>query len=545
METDVVVIGAGMGGLTSAALLAKAGLRVRVLEAEAHVGGYLAGFRRKGFRFDTAIHWLNQCGPGGFVRRVFDLLGPGSPETRPLERIRRYRGTGYDYLLTNRPDELRAELLRDFPNEARGIAALFDLARKLEVSLRGLQSRMRSIETRGLLDKTLFGLDMLRLNWRIIRYNRWSTHDGLEAFFAGEAIRRLFKSEEDFLACVVPIAWAYGDDYQVPPAGGSSAFPRWLAEVLAGWDVTVETGCRVEEVLLEGRRAVGVRFRRGKRGPVEEVRCRYVVAACDVEALFERMLPAGAVPDDLLQRLRRADLYDSSVTISLGIDCDPRELGFDEELVSLVRDELTPEERQSADPEKADLSVLAPSLRDPTLAPAGQGTLTIYVKANIRFADAWKTGPDYERGPEYRAFKEQYTDTVLRRVEEALAPGLGERIVIRDTATPVTHWRWTGNRDGSIMGARPSSRNIRSGIAGCRTPIENLLLGGMWAEYGGGVPVAVRAGVNSALIVLRREQPAAFARMRDVIDGKVDPAVVSGAAPLRPLAAGAADVRAS
>ncbi len=64
---DVIVIGAGIGGLTAAALLSKAGLSVCVLEKEPHVGGYLAGFRRKQFIFDTAIHWLNQFGPEGIL----------------------------------------------------------------------------------------------------------------------------------------------------------------------------------------------------------------------------------------------------------------------------------------------------------------------------------------------------------------------------------------------------------------------------------------------------------------------------------------------
>ncbi|PWT71038.1 MAG: NAD(P)/FAD-dependent oxidoreductase, partial [Bacteroidetes bacterium] len=62
---DVVVIGAGVGGLTAGALLSKAGFTVCVLERETRLGGYLAGFRRGNFRFDTAIHWLNQCGPEG------------------------------------------------------------------------------------------------------------------------------------------------------------------------------------------------------------------------------------------------------------------------------------------------------------------------------------------------------------------------------------------------------------------------------------------------------------------------------------------------
>ena len=60
---DVLIIGAGISGLTSAALYSRFGMSVCLLEMDARPGGYLAGFRRNDFRFDSAIHWLNQCGP--------------------------------------------------------------------------------------------------------------------------------------------------------------------------------------------------------------------------------------------------------------------------------------------------------------------------------------------------------------------------------------------------------------------------------------------------------------------------------------------------
>src|ERR1700712_3231461 len=82
---DVVIIGSGIGGLTAGALLSKAGLTVCVLEKEPHPGGYLAGFRRKDFRFDTAIHWLNQYSEEGMVSRLFYALGNDFP--RALTKI--------------------------------------------------------------------------------------------------------------------------------------------------------------------------------------------------------------------------------------------------------------------------------------------------------------------------------------------------------------------------------------------------------------------------------------------------------------------------
>jgi prolycopene isomerase len=62
---DVLVIGAGIAGLTASALLAKAGLSVVLVEEQPQPGGYFAGFQRKGFSFSSSIQWLNQCNEGG------------------------------------------------------------------------------------------------------------------------------------------------------------------------------------------------------------------------------------------------------------------------------------------------------------------------------------------------------------------------------------------------------------------------------------------------------------------------------------------------
>ena len=96
-QYDVVVIGAGIAGMTAGALLSKAGLSVCVLEKEPHAGGYLAGFRRKDLRFDSAIHWLNQCGEKGWVTRIFQFIGDDYPRTEPMTRIHRDKSANHDY----------------------------------------------------------------------------------------------------------------------------------------------------------------------------------------------------------------------------------------------------------------------------------------------------------------------------------------------------------------------------------------------------------------------------------------------------------------
>ena len=102
------------------------------------------------------------------------------------------------------------------------------------------------------------------------------------------------------------------------------------------------------------------------------------------------------------------------------------------------------------------------------MAPAGKGTLTIYTEADMDYGDRWRTGPDMARGPEYKAFKQAYADTILKRIESELGIDITSHIEIRAIATPVTHWRYTGNQGGTIMASRPSRQNMKNRVASYR-----------------------------------------------------------------------------
>lgn len=520
-EADVVVIGAGIGGLTAGALLAKSGLTVCVLEMDARPGGYLAGFERGAFVFDTAIHWLNQCGPRGGVRRILDFVHPSAPQTPPLGHIRRYRGDSFDYLLTDQPDQLRDRLVADFPAEADGIRAFFAAARVIGDAFEQMSDRLRSTETMSLVEKAAHGIAMGRVSFPFLKYLRYSTEEAFARVFPAPSLARLFCSEERLIACLTQVGWAYTGDYQVPPAGGSRAFVRFLTDAIEAWEGAVVLGARVEGIDVEAGRAVGVTFHKGaKSRPSQSVRARYVLAACDLEAVYERMLPPGTVPPAKLDKVRSAELYGSCVSVALGLDVPTESLGFGEELVLLSRDDVSRQDHSLGSPEASAISVLAPSLRDPTMAPPGKGTLTLMTTAHIEFGDRWQTGDGLQRGADYKAFKQRYADELIDRVAEAMCPDLRDHIVLCDVATPVTHHRYTGNRDGSIMAARPSRANFRNKVAHYRTPVKNLYLSGHWAELGGGVPIAVRAGANAALLVLQEEQRQAFDVVAAVLDGK-------------------------
>jgi phytoene dehydrogenase-like protein len=512
---DVVVIGAGISGLTAAALLSRAGLTVRVAEEQPRAGGYLQGFTRGGFTFDTSVHWLNDVGAGGFVSRLLSFVGEDWPRCRALRRIWRFKGDSFDYLLTEDPEELRQRLATDFPAEADGLARLFADSRYLGEQLRLNHDRMRAPETMNPLARIRLGLTMLAWFLPLRRFLRSGAEEGLARYFRGGAIGRVFCAEERLASLMVPLAWSYEKDFFAAPAGGSQAWVRWLVERIRSAGSEVRLGCAVQRVLIEDGRAAGVELADGER-----LRARWVVAACDVERLYERMLPAAVIPAPLRRKLAAADLYNSCVMVFCGLSCTPEELGLGEEMIRLTRDGLTRDAHASGDPTTTALLLLAPSARDRTLAPPGKSTLTIQCPAFFDQHERWQTGPGFLRGKAYRTCKHAFADALLDRVEQQLLPGLRKRIEVLEVGTPITLWRYSANRAGSIMGGRPTDRNIRARIAHYRTPLPRLLLAGHWAEYGGGVPLAVKAAANTSLLILAQERPAAFRALARLMDGR-------------------------
>lgn len=512
----MTIIGGGLGGLTAGALLSRAGMKVVVIERESRPGGYLAGFHRKAFVFDSALHWLNQCGRGGMVNKVFAAIGDDSPRALPMERIRRYKGDSFDYLLTSNPEELKARLQADFPEDQKGLDKFFRQAWTLGQRMVTYGKFMRAAETMNPVELAARGLSLAAWSYPFWRHVGDKDCAGLGSFFQSERLKNVFCSEENILSCLVPIGWAYHGDFQRPPAGGSQSFVKWLKKKVEAQGSVVALRTEVKQIDVDQRRATGVTLADG-----HAIKSRWVIGACDIEAMFTRLLPTDAVPKDVVDKYRQAELYNSCVTISLGLDCHPRELGMNEELVYLTRDGLARHAHNSGDPHTTAISVLAPSLRDPTLAPEGKGTLTMYAEAGIDYGDQWKTEPGMVRGAAYKEFKRQYAEVLLDRVQDVLLPGFKKHIELIDIATPVTHLRYTGNKGGTIMAQRTSKKNMQMKVSGYKTPVDRLIIGGHWAEYGGGVPVTVKAGANAAAIILKRESPAKFKELCGVLDNNV------------------------
>lgn len=523
---DVVIIGGGISGLTSSALFSRAGISCAVIEMDNRPGGYLAGFRRHDFRFDSAIHWLNNCGPDGFVNNIFKMIGNDYPKAKEQKNIRRFISDEFDYMVTNNPDQLRDQWMKEFPHEAQGIKKFFADAKKIGKAFDIYSKMYRTTDTFDLLDYPLWGLKMTSFGMAFLPHIKYDGEErlkkGLDRYFKEPKLHRVFCSEPDMLSCLIPIAWAYSNDFQSPPAGGGQAYPEWLVHVTQEMGGEVFFHSKVTEILLEGNKATGVRF--DNRGTIHEIKSKYVVAACDAETLYEKMLPKGVIHQEMIDKLKNAKMYASAITVALGLDCPAEELGLGEEIIYLADPNVDREELSAGDPYKSGIHILASTVRDKTLSLPEHGTMTIFIPAWIENNDFWACDIDengnYIRGEKYKELKQHYADVLIDRVQEKCVPNLREHILYCDVATPVTHLRYTGNKGGTMMAQKPGKDNMKAKVAHYDTPVENLLLSGHWADLGGGIPIAMKSSLNTTLMVLKKENKKLFKLFADFIDGK-------------------------
>ena len=230
------------------------------------------------------------------------------------------------------------QLIRDFPEERKGIESFFLKARQIGRSFKNYNRIFRSEETMSFFQKLKNKIRMLEFAIPFIPYLSFSGEKGLkkglDRFFKNPRLHQIFSGEQEVLGCLIPIGWSYFHDFQSPPKGGSQVIPQWLQHVVNYYQNPVGLQCQVKEIFVDKGRSTGLSFEH--RGKLHRLNSKYIIAACDIETLYEKMLPPDAVPASLKKKLKKADLYSSSITVSLALDCTAESLGFNEELIHLV-----------------------------------------------------------------------------------------------------------------------------------------------------------------------------------------------------------------
>lgn len=467
---DAVIIGAGIGGLFAANLLARDGLRVLLVEQHYMMGGYCSTFRRAGYTFDAATHFYPLLGnPDSITGRLLHQLGidTGWVKMDPVDTFHFPDGSHFHV-----PADLgiyRAELDREFPQERQNLDRFFDRVR--ECYLRGLlcyfrghdDSRLgaeKDLTLRQVLDEE-FDNPKLKL-LLTADCPHWGSPPSRTSFVFDSMLR---------------LSYFLGNYY---PKGGSQAFADALAQRFEDMGGHILIHTRAERIEVSGKRVRGVRLEtlRGRLKGTWNVDADIVVSNADLRLTLDRLLPKEHVDPDYRQSIDKLRPSFPCFLSHIGLrDMDPAVL---EQAQGYYWNHWDPE-RVGRDGLRC--KIFVPTLYEPAMAPEG-GHVVILQKVqelDYRGVDCW---------PTHKAEVEAYVTRHLKQV----IPGIEDRIVVQTSASAHTSWRFTLNQQGAMLGWEMSPDQLGSERPDIVGPVNGLFWVGHWTRPGGGItPVIVSA----------------------------------------------------
>ena len=472
-EYDVIVIGAGLAGLTCGTALAKMGKKVKIIEQHSTPGGCISYFKRDGFTFDVGLHFTSECEEGGGIHSVLmalDLLD--EIQFHKVDPLYKVVLPGESYIVPGSLDEYIKMLSQKFSSKEKGIVKLFDTMKTIYEDAKRLPTLSPTISK--YMDKTFQQLldehigdsklkTIISANWALI-----GSPPSRTSAIAMSGFMTSFFSQGGFY-----------------PRGGTVSLVNGLVKGLQRYGGELQLGTMVKKILVEDGKAIGVETKDGER-----VKADYVVSNADARETFLKLIGERELKPDFIQMLNRMELNLSCFGVYLGVDMDLKAMGiatheimihssldFDEEFEAVLKGDVG-----------SCMLVTIPTLTDPSIAPDKKHILIFLAYA-----------PYHLEGKDWKEEKARVTEKLINKVEEVI-PNLSKHIVVKESATPLTIERITLNSEGSIIGWAPTPESLNRPQP--KSPIEKLYLAGHWTVPGGGTVCVIPSGWMTANMIM-------------------------------------------
>ena len=480
---NAIVIGSGIGGLTTAALLARrAGRRVLVVERHYVVGGYTHVFKRPGYEWDVGLHYVGEFHrPGSTLARLFAAVSDGQVDWAPTgdvyDRIV-IAGEAYDFV-TGR-ERFAARLKASFPREAAAIDRYLKL---VESCVRA--SRLYYAE-KAIPAPLAFVAGRL-LRWPFLRYARRTTADVLGGLTENRQLIGVLTGQwGDFglppgqssfgIQATIADHYLEGASY---PAGGASRIAAAIVPVIERAGGTVLFNAQVDQIAVEGDRTVGVRMADGRL-----IEADRVISGAGAGNTFGRLLPAGVAERfRLAERLRSVGPSLAHINLYVGLRHSDAELGLSTTNLWIYP---TPNHDQNLAAYLADpaapfpfVYISFPSAKDPTFQSRypGRATLQLIAPARYDWFRQWEDEPWRRRGETYEQLKQSLAERLLEVLYRHV-PRLRGLVDHAELSTPLSTRHFAGYIQGEPYGLAHTPARFDARWLQPRTPIRNLYLTG-------------------------------------------------------------------
>lgn len=505
-DYDAIIIGSGIGGLTTAALLARLGKRVCVLEQHYTAGGYTHAYENQGYEWDVGVHYIGEVHkPWSVLRRVFDVISDNQLKWEPMDdhfdRIVLGDLT-FDYVAGR--EQLAVALKQQFPAEVKAIDGYLQL-------LSDVSARVPKFFAGQALPRRL-GMLYSRLRRRLLPdYFFKTTREVLEGLTSNQQLIGVLTGQwGDYglppaqsafvMHAMVAKHYLAGGSY---PVGGAAQMAATIIPVIEAAGGNVFTYAGVKEILLENGRAVGVRLHKDD----VELRAPQIVSSAGLVPTYTRLLSREvAEAKGLLAPLKKVELSAASLCLYAGFKGTAAELGLPKTNYWVYpgadHDANNAAFQSGATGQMPMIYISFPSAKDPSWDSRYPGKATVEIVAPTLpslFAQ-WKGSTWGKRGAEYDVLKAKLTAELLETLYR-FHPQLRDALDFCELGTPLsTEWfQW--NEQGEIYGIDHTVERFDQYWIHSQTPIKGLYLTGA-DTLTAGVGGALMAGVMTATCML-------------------------------------------
>jgi phytoene dehydrogenase-like protein len=518
---DVIVIGGGHNGLTTAAYLARAGRKVLVLERRHVLGG--AAVTEEvfpGFKYSVCSYVVSLLRPE--IIRELDLPRHGL-EILPLDGTFTPMPDG-DYLWrVNDHAKTRREIARHSPTDAEAYdeygKAMIEMGRFVKPILRMTPPDPTRLEPGGLRDLWSLLARFRRLpaddRYNQVQLMTMSAVDFLDQWFETDVLKATMSASGiigTFLGVRSPgTAYVLLHHYmgEIDGAfrswglsrGGTGAISNAIAGAAREAGAEIRTQAPVAKILVADGRASGVVLANG-----DEIRARAVASSVDPNLTFVKMIGTEHLPDEFVDDIRRYKYRGSSGKVNMALDglpsftCLPGPGPHLRGAVSIspsidYMERAYDQAKYGRYSRRPYIDIVLPSLTDPSVAPPGKHVMSCFVQY----------APYHLKEGTWDEHREAFGDTVVNTIAE-YAPNLKDLILHRQVLTPLDIEREFGLTEGNIFQGELTLEQLfflrpAPGWAKYRTPIADLYMCGSATHPGGGIMGA--PGRNAALVMLK------------------------------------------
>jgi phytoene dehydrogenase-like protein len=492
-DRSIAIIGGGVAGLAAGCYAQMNGYQTQIFEMHGLPGGVCTSWQRGDYTFDGCLEWLMGSRAGSPLNRIWQELGAlvGRDIVDHHEFLRIEGRDGRTLIIYTDADRLERHLRELAPADVAICHALCEVIRRCAELDQGAGA---AHGLAGVADRVATGVRLLPAVPTLVGW-LGLTWQELAARFTDRFVRDALRSLCDLpdvpaLVGLLPLIWLHARDAGYP-IGGSLALAQAIAQRYRELGGQISYGARVDRIVVEGGRAVGVHLADGS-----ERRADDVISAADGHTTIFGLLEGKYLSPAIRRAYQTQPIFRPLVQVSLGVARDlaaePHALSFPLPTPAAIAGEVR------------DVLTVRHFGYDPTLAPAGKSVLVVRLETDYH----WWVRQARDPG-QYDREKDRIAAAVVQALDQRF-PGLARDVEALDVATPLTWERLTGNWRGAYEAWLPTRGAIATllrggGMRPTLPGLDRFFMTGQWVS-GGGLPAVAPAARGLVQRLCKRDK---------------------------------------